>query len=248
LAFDFLDFVLQIPVFDDIEELKQYLLNTMDAYEKTENKLCSAIDNAPNAQRALKFLLTQMAPDFLTEASPLGRTVLGSFGCELSEMMKIFIDEYGYGVHRTKHSTLFEAALKSVGLSTSIHHYYSEYLTTSFLVINYFHYLTTNKCNWFKYLGALFYTEASIPRFDQQLSVLFKKYFEGADTRYFDEHVHIDKHHARMVLEKLIVPSIKQYGVKILRDIVFGFESIRYIFNKADEEFIEAIKHSKINI
>ena len=81
-----------------------------------ENPFCLFIENSRDPSWALKYLLLQMAPDFLTEASPLARTVVGSFGAEQSEMMKVFIDEYGYGVHKTKHSTLFESLMKSVGL------------------------------------------------------------------------------------------------------------------------------------
>src|SRR3990167_4769682 len=97
----------------DADALTKYLIRTIDQYEQSENALCSAIMNARDPQWAAKQLLIQMAPDFLAEASPLARTILGSFGPEQSEMMKVLIDEYGYGVHHTKHSTLFEKTLET---------------------------------------------------------------------------------------------------------------------------------------
>src|SRR3990167_10265704 len=109
------------------------------------------------------------------------------------------------------------------------------------MVINYFHYLTSNKLNWFQYLGALYYTEASIPLFDQTLSKIFKKCFDNVDTGYFDEHVHIDKFHCRMVLEKMILPSIKKYGKKIIQEVLLGFESARFFLGNADKELIDLI-------
>lgn len=223
-------------------QLQTYMNDVITEYESTENTLCKFILSSANPSLAAKMTMIQMAPDFLTEASPMGRTVLGSFGLEQSEMMKIFIDEYGYGVHKVKHSTLFEDLLRSLKLNAAVHYYYEDYLPTSLMLINYFHYLTTNKSYWFKYLGALFYTEASIPHFNKQLSTLLKTIFTDVDTRYFDEHVHIDKHHSRMVMEKLILPSIDLYDEKIIDDILFGFESARLLQGYADNDLMQQIK------
>lgn len=68
-----------------------------------------------------------------------------------------------------------------------------------------------------------------------------KKCIPGIDTRYFDEHVHIDKHHRRMALEKIIVPSIDKYGVHIIDEILSGFESFRLLQALADEDLIQQI-------
>ncbi len=223
------------------EKLEAYFLAVIEEQETQKSELCQVIANSKNPDVSSKMLLVQMAPDFLSEASAMARTLPGSFGEEQSALMKIFIDEYGYGVHRTKHSTLFEKTLDSVGMSKKLHHYYDSYLPTSLMLVNYFHYICSNKQLWFRYLGALFYTEASIPHFNKQVSAVLREFLPGIDTTYFDEHVHIDQHHRRMVLKELILTSIDQYGDAIIDDILVGFESFRLLQTLADKDLIEQI-------
>ena len=59
-----------------------------------------------------------------------------------SELFKIFIDEFGYGLYSAKHSTIFKGMLASVGLRTDLHAYWNFYLNSSLVGMNYFNYLT----------------------------------------------------------------------------------------------------------
>lgn len=110
------------------------------------------------------------------------------------------------------------------------------------MLVNYFHCICKNKADWFKYIGTLYYTEASIPHFNKQISATLKKILPNINTKYFDEHVHIDKHHRRMVLEKIIATSIDKYGEGIIDEILFGFEAFRLLQNIADSDLIQQIK------
>ena len=223
------------------EKFNCYVSRLITEYESEPSMLCEVIRNSVQPVLAAKNMLIQMAPDFLTEASAMGRALLGSFGVEQSEMMKVFIDEYGYGVHDTKHSTLFEKTLHSVGLSHKIHTYYNDYLPTSLMLGNYFHYLCSNRANHFQHLGALFYSEAVIPHFNRQISKTLKSIISGIDTAYFDEHVHIDSHHQRMVLDKMILSGIDHYGEDIIDEILLGIESQKMLMALADADLIAQI-------
>lgn len=248
LAFNFLQNEIEIIGDWDKKTAIKYLSEMIVKEETQSSKICSSIDSAKNPLLAAQVLLIQMASDFLSEASAMARTLPGSFGIEQSELMKIFIDEYGYGVYSAKHSTLFENTMLSAGLNPAIHHYYHDYLATSLMLVNYYHYISSNKLEWFRYMGTLYYTEASVPHFHKQLTSTFKKYLSHVNTDYFHEHAHIDIYHRRMVLDKIISSSIEKYGDHIIDDILSGFESFRLLQRIADDDVIKHIQLMEDNI
>jgi len=242
LAFNFLQNEIEIIGDWDKASTIKYLSESIDQEEKESSKICYSINSAKNPILAAQVLLIQMTPDFISEASAMARTLPGSFGIEQAELMKIFIDEYGYGVYSAKHSTLFEKVMVSVGLNPAIHHYYNDYLTTSLMLVNYYHYISSNKLEWFRYMGALYYTEAIVPHLYKQLNATFKKHLTHANTDYFQEHIHIDRYHRCMVLDKIISSSITKYGDHIIDDILSGFEALRMLQRIADDDVIKHIQ------
>ncbi|MFF4954117.1 iron-containing redox enzyme family protein [Streptomyces chattanoogensis] len=241
-AFGFLDEEVETSGKWTAESLETYL-ESLNAHEPAGPSLSEkAITESTDRERAARMWLIQFAPDFLSEASPMIRNVLGYYGAAQSEWFKIIIDEYGYGVHDTKHSQLFERTLESVGLETDVHRYWQYYLNSSLLMNNYFHYLGKNHELFFRYVGALYYTEATLVDFCRRATALLKDVFgDRADTRYFTEHVHIDQHHGRMALEKLIRPLVAEHGEQIIPEIVRGIEEYRRIQELADEDFATQI-------
>lgn len=241
-AFGFLDDEVTVSGKWTKDSLVEYL-RTMEQSTAGQKSLWeSAIEKSADPRRAAQMWLIQFAPDFLSEASPMIRNVLGSYGSFQSEWFKIIIDEYGYGVHSTKHSKLFEDTLRSAGLRADIHHYWQYYLTSSLMVNNYFHYLGKNHELFFRYLGALYYTESSLVGFCRQAADMLARVFGGdVDARYFTEHVHIDTHHGRMALEKLILPIVDAYGEVIIPEIVRGFDEYQIIAELADRDFAAQI-------
>jgi hypothetical protein len=197
-----------------------------------------AIRESGDPKRAARNWLIQFAPDFLSEASPMIRNVMGYYGPVQSEWFKVIIDEYGYGVHETKHSTLFENTMTSVGLSADLHRYWQYYLTSSLMMSNYFHYLGKNHEMFFRYLGALYYTETTLVPFCARAAELLTEVFgDSADVTYFTEHVHIDTHHGRMALEKLIMPIVDYCGESVIPEIVRGFEEFQLVAQISDDDF-----------
>jgi mannose-6-phosphate isomerase-like protein (cupin superfamily) len=98
---------------------------------------------------------------------------------------------------------------------------------------------------FFRYIGALYYTEASLVYATRhQSKMLHGVWGDDVDTRYFDEHTHIDKHHGRMVIDNIIKPVVEQCGESVIPEIVRGFEEFRLLQEMADEDLIAQIAWS----
>ncbi|MBZ4018703.1 iron-containing redox enzyme family protein [Streptomyces purpurogeneiscleroticus] len=241
-AFGFLDDEVEVSGQWTKESFRAYI-ESLGANEPAGASLTEkAILSSADRERAARMWLIQFAPDFLSEASPMIRNVMGYYGATQSEWFKIIIDEYGYGVHDTKHSRLFERTLESAGLQTDIHRYWQYYLNSSLLMNNYFHYLGKNHELFFRYVGALYYTEATLVDFCRRAANLLTTVFgEEIDATYFTEHAHIDQHHGRMALEKLMIPLIEEHGEQIIPEIVRGIEEYRVIQTVSDEDLAAQI-------
>jgi len=213
--------------------------------QSSENRSMTAIVRSTNPRHAAQTFLMQMAGDFLLEASAMGRNVLGHFGQLQSELFKVVIDEYGYGVHETKHSTLFEKLLGDVGLDPRPHAYWQFYLTSSLLMNNYYNFISRDHSKFFRYLGALYQAEtAFIYSCAQVVEMLRAVFGPRAETRYFTEHVHIDQHHSKMIFDKLIKPAVAEYGDDIITDVVRGFEEAKLLSELAEADFCEQVAWS----
>ncbi len=242
-AFGFLDDEVDVSGKWTRDSLEAFLRKLQDRGPSEQPAAEAAIERSADPERAARTWLIQFAPDFLSEASPMIRNVLGYYGAAQSEWFKVIIDEYGYGVHDTKHSTLFEHTMGSVGLRSDLHHYWQYYLTSSLLLNNYFHYLGKNHELFFRYLGALYYTETTLVDFCRRaVDLLTKVLGDRVDVRYFSEHVHIDQHHGRMALEKLVLPVVDAHGEGVIPEIIRGFEEFQALAEIADRDFADQIE------
>ena len=227
----------------NLDSFLAYTDSILEKVAQSESHLYKELTASQDPQAAARFYFVQCAGDFLSEASAMGRNTLGNFGSHTSELFKILIDEYGYGVHPKKHSAIFEELLKEAKLNHHIHHYWQFYTPISIALINYFHYVSSNHGSFFRYLGAMYFTEATLAYVSHAQSKTVNDIFCGCvSTQYFDEHGHIDVHHGRMALRKLIVPLVEEYGCKILPDILRGFEEFQLLQDLADKELFAHIK------
>lgn len=226
--------------------LEAYFRDFIASLRKSQDdKIATAILTSSNREHAAKTFLLQLAGDFLLEASAMARNVLGSHGPLQSELFKIVIDEYGYGVHETKHSTMFEKMMRSYDLDARPHAYWQFYLTSSLLLNNYYNYIGRDHSRFFRYLGAIFQAETSFifscARWAEAMRGVFGK---SAEVQYFLEHAHIDHHHSEMVLERLVKPAIARYGEWIIPELVRGFEEARLLGQLAERDFCEQVAWS----
>jgi mannose-6-phosphate isomerase-like protein (cupin superfamily) len=103
----------------------------------------------------------------------------------------------------------------------------------------YFHYVTKNKHLFFRYLGALFFTEASLVNTSRRQSEMLLNVFgKRVDRTYFDEHHHIDQHHGDMALHRLVVPALERFGDQVAAEILLGFEQFRLLQKLADLDLL----------
>ena len=227
--FGFLEKEIDISGAWNLPAMRAFFDSRLAEANQGDSPLVQEILSTAAPEEAANTFLIQLAGDFLTEASAMARNTLGNFGPPLSELFKVLIDEYGYGVYDQKHSTLFADTLCSVGLLADLHAYWQFYLGSSISLINYFHFVSKNHANFFRYLGALYYTEATLSVANRHQSKMLKEIFgEAVDTQYFDEHVHIDVHHGKMAIERIIEPLIERCGTEIIPEVIRGFEEFRF--------------------
>lgn len=225
--------------------LREYFLELTTHPAGTSSVSLDAIRNSVDPQHAARTYMIQFTGDFLSEASAMGRNVLGHYGPPQSELFKLLIDEFGYGVHDSKHSTLFRKLLASIGLLPTPHAYWQFYLTSSLMMNTYFHHVCRDHTKFFKYLGALYYTEATFSNVCKQVGNLLPQVFGPAvNTEYFTEHAHIDLHHGRMALEKLVLPIVERFGDAIIPEIIRGFEEIKLLGKIAEDDFAAQVAWS----
>lgn len=226
-----------------VDALRSYMQSILEQHEKSELDICKRILASADPQRAGRALLIQLAGDFLSEASASSRNILGKYGEIQSELFKIVIDDYGYGVHPAKHSTLFENTLATCGLSADVHAYWQFYLSSSLAINNYYHYVSRDHSKYFQAIGAVAMAEAMFSHSCREISTCLRTVFgKTADTYYFDEHYHIDAHHGRMAFDNVVAPAIAQHGDGIIPDIVRGMEELQLLTAINDEDLIGQIE------
>jgi mannose-6-phosphate isomerase-like protein (cupin superfamily) len=237
--FGFLDEEIDISGKWSAAAVESYLQHLVEQHERSELDVLSAVLSSPDPELAALSLLIQVAGDFLTESSSSARNLLGKFGTVQSELFKIAIDDYGYGVHKAKHSTLFESTMATCGLSTDAHAYWHFYLTGSLALNNYYHYICRDHSKFFRAIGAVAVGESLFAHSCRKFSEMLRAVFgTRVDTYYFDEHYHIDAHHGRMAAENVVAPAIAKYGDSVIPEIVRGIEELQSITSLADADFM----------
>jgi mannose-6-phosphate isomerase-like protein (cupin superfamily) len=237
-VFDFLEDEIDVTGKWSVEALNSYLQSLMTKHEQSELEVCSVVLSSADPQRACRSLMIQVAGDFLSEASASSRNILGKYGQIQSELFKIVIDDYGYGVHAAKHSTLFENTLATCGLISDLHAYWQFYLSSSLAINNYYHYVSRDHSKYFRAIGAIAVAESMFSHTCRKISEMLRAVFgKTVDTYYFDEHFHIDAHHGRMAFDYVVAPAIARHGDAVIPDIVRGMEELQLLTSLNDEDF-----------
>ena len=207
----------------DRESFDEYF---MFKSEQINNKPKSLefIEKSKNKVILSKFLIMQHALDFLPESSHMVRYAKGDYGSEQSALFRVLLDEFGYGRHDEKHSTLFKKTLNSIGMLDNSHAYWNFYLNSTLLNNNYFHLITTKPTRFFEYIGAITWAENSFGPYCRMVSDTLKICFEDIDTRYYQEHDHIDGYHGTMTLNEILHPLAKRFGNQVYKEFVKGIE------------------------
>jgi hypothetical protein len=225
-----------------VSKLKDYFLELPEAQKGTESKLVRAILESKDPVRAARNVLIQFSADFLTEGSTLGRKVLGNFGEAQSNLVRIFMEENGSGIHSSKHSTLYEKLLCAYGLSDQPYRYWQYYLISSFAVPNFLTHLADDHRNFFRHIGTVYYAETTYYHISFQLSAMLKQIFgKDAETKYFDEHFEMDQSHSQIAFDELVCPLLERFGASAATQIVQGYDEFRAMDDLCQDDFIEQL-------
>lgn len=226
----------------DCDALEAHVHAAIEEAVRGDRPVLRAIEEAVDPRRAAEMMIAQMALDGLTEATAMSQNLGGAYGVEQSELFKIFVDEFGYGVFTAKHSTLFADLCRSVGMSDEPHRYWFYYLPTWIAGNNYFYKVTRNRTEFFRYIGGMAFLEATFaPSFAAMAKTLRGVYGDAIDTRYCDEHAHIDQHHGRMSINDLLLPLARKHGDLAIRELVQGIEDVRLLGRLADQDLLEQL-------
>lgn len=227
----------------DKEKFVEYFTEKIKAQENLLPQSFLFIKQHADKKDLIKMLLIQHALDFLPESSHMARYIKGDFGELQSAVFRVIIDEFGYGRHETKHSTLFKKTLASVGLKDNSHAYWMFYLNSTLLNNNFFHMLTRSQEMFFQYIGAIAYAENTFGPYCRKVKTLLRDcYGDAVDVSYYKEHEHIDYHHGIMTLKEIIIPAIEKYGNTIIPDIIVGIEATAKLQDIAEEDFYAQIE------
>jgi Iron-containing redox enzyme len=224
-------------------------VDVLDAYirhvttEAGDSPALTAIAEARNPAVAADTYLVQLALDGLTEASAMSRNLAGAYGPEQSALFKIFIDEFGYGVHDTKHTTIFAKLLRSRAMATHVHAYWNFYLAGPLATNNYYYYLSRDHAKFFRYAGAVTYAEAVFaPAFVKMIKVYREIFGDDVDLHYCDEHAHIDEHHGRITREQVLLALAEKHGPAVVPELMRGIAEARLVGGWFEEDTAAQIR------
>ena len=209
-----------------------------DLHAGKRDETLDRIVSGNNAERDLTRLLTQFSIEFLTEGCPMGLYGYGVFGELQSYLFKVYQDEMGNGTPTDKHSHLFEATMRDLGLSEIPHDHREYYLTSNYLISDYTFSICHDKRHFFRYLGAFFRNEACFINWQKLLGEAVREVFGGkVDCRYFDVHTEVDQVHGRWVLDNLVSLALKTYGDEVAGEMLRGYMELQIYQDLFDVEF-----------
>lgn len=226
-----------------VDVLDAYFQHVVTESELGESPALNAIAAAADPAVAADTYLVQLALDGLTEASAMSRNLGGAYGPEQSALFKIFIDEFGYGVYDTKHTTIFAKLLRSRAMATHVHAYWNFYLSGPLATNNFYYYLSRDHAKFFRYAGAVTYAEAVFaPAFVKMTKVYRDIFGADVDLHYCDEHAHIDEHHGRITRDQVLLALAGKHGPGVVPELMRGIAEARLIGGWFEEDTAEQIR------
>ncbi|MCP2335915.1 iron-containing redox enzyme family protein [Actinomadura rupiterrae] len=229
-AFGFLDGEVEVSGDCTPEVLDTYLRHLVDEAARGDSPALDAIATAADRPAAADTYLVQLALDGLTEASAMSRNLGGAYGPEQSALFKVFIDEFGYGVHESKHTTIFTKMLGSRGMASHVHAYWNFYLPGPIAINNHYYLLSRDHAKFFRYAGAVAYAEAVFaPAFVKMIKVFRDVFGDDVDLHYCDEHAHIDEHHGRITREEILLALAERHGNHVVPELMRGIAEARML-------------------
>lgn len=190
-------------------------------------------------------LLAIASLDGLVEASQLSR-VLGGAANEIQSMVtRIFLEEYGGGQLRRKHSSFFSSMLDEFGMDSKPEAYFDLVPWEVLANINHSFYLCDRNRHYLRYMGGLLYTEVSVP----SSFINFRQAGERLGLNrnaieYWDLHIKEDKKHGQWMLDDVALPLGERYKENAW-EILWGYDQQRLFSARAGRAVVESVKNAE---
>ena len=106
--------------------------------------------------------------------------------------------------------------------------------------------LCESKRYFLRYIGALLYTEISVP-------AAFNHYLQGGKrlglndeaTGYWDLHIKEDERHGQWMLDDVALPLVKKYG-KVAWEIIWGYDQQKLVSSRASQAIENSLRKNEI--
>jgi len=239
----------------ELEKLDYESLVTMDVVKGLKDRVAKDLD--PQVSRENLYFRDEMTEtgyrrllaiaslDGLVEASQLSR-VLGGAANEIQSMVtRIFLEEYGGGQLRRKHSTSFSSMLNELSMNSKPEAYFDLVPWEVLANINHSFFLCDRNRHFLRYMGGLLYTEVSVPA----SFVNFRQAGErlglsGNSIEYWDLHIKEDKKHGQWMLEDVALPLAERYREDAW-EILWGYDQQRFFSSRAGQAVAESVRKAE---
>jgi Iron-containing redox enzyme len=162
----------------------------------------------------------------LKEADPHTWALPRLSGRAKAAMVEIQADEYGAGVERDMHQTLFAVTMSELGLDVGYNAYLPQLPGVSLATTNLVSYLGLHRRLRGALVGHLALFEMSSVEPMGRYSAALRRHGATAAARHFyDAHVVADAHHQTVAAEQLAVGLARQEP-QLTADIIFGAEAV----------------------
>ncbi len=182
--------------------------------------------------------------DGLVEASQLSR-VLGGVGNKIQSMLtRILLEEYGGGRLAKKHSSFFSAMLIELGMNPEPEAYKDLAPWEVIANINHSFFLSEKKRNFLRYVGALLYTEVSVPSaFESYMYAGKRLGLSDQATGYWELHIKEDQRHGQWMLEDVALPLADLYKEDCW-EILWGYDQQRFFSNRIGKAIVRSLREA----
>lgn len=164
----------------------------------------------------------------LVEASQLSRALGGAPSPVQSTLTRIFLEEYGNGQAKKKHSTFFARMLEEQGMDATPEAYLDSVPWQVLGAINHAFTLAERKQLYLRFCGAFTFTEVSTPAsFDGYARAAARLGLSDGDD-YWALHIREDRRHGAWMVEQVVQPLCERFPER-RHEVLLGYEQQRLV-------------------
>ncbi|HEY8515453.1 MAG TPA: iron-containing redox enzyme family protein [Candidatus Binatia bacterium] len=165
----------------------------------------------------------------LVEASQLSRALGGAPSPVQSTLTRIFLEEYGNGLPKKKHSTFFARMLEDQGMDATPEAYLDSVPWQVLGAINHAFTLAERKQLYLRFCGAFTFTEVSTPAsFQGYARAAARLGLSDGHDDYWALHIREDRRHGAWMVEQVVQPLCERFPER-RHELLLGYEQQRLV-------------------